>query len=304
MIRCFLLLFLSLWCTGVRAQVSLVNQKGTVMSVDSSKWKLTDTNIYNKNSGNVGIGTNGAPNSSAVLEVRSASKGLLIPRIALTSATATTPLAAHVAGMIVYNTATAGTVPNAVSPGFYFNNGTKWVKVADILQADTTNDGWKDDAANTQISLAYLSNSTTVRPAGTEFVIKDDGRVGLGNTSPAYKLDVKGQAHADSTISAPNYTATVQAITGTWNLNLGANASWTLASGANTLTVTNAKAGMFGLIRVTNAGTSTITLPAGSRVINGGGGVVPLTQVASAVDILTFYYDGTNYWWTYGNNYN
>ncbi|MCX6218248.1 hypothetical protein [Spirosoma sp.] len=53
-------------------------------------------------------------------------QGFLLPRVALTSTTAFTPLASHVAGMTVYNTATAGDV----TPGYYYNDGLKWVKVS------------------------------------------------------------------------------------------------------------------------------------------------------------------------------
>jgi len=73
---------------------------------------------------NVGINTTGAvPNADAGLDVDFTNKGLLIPRVALTGTANFAPLTAHVAGMIVYNTATAGDV----IPGFYYNNGTKWV---------------------------------------------------------------------------------------------------------------------------------------------------------------------------------
>ncbi len=40
------------------AQISVVNPKGTIISVDSSKWLLNGTNISNKNTGNTGIGIN------------------------------------------------------------------------------------------------------------------------------------------------------------------------------------------------------------------------------------------------------
>lgn len=73
---------------------------------------------------NVGINSTGAqPNSSAGLDVDFPDKGLLIPRVALTGTANAAPLSAHVAGMIVYNTATAGDVV----PGFYYNNGSSWV---------------------------------------------------------------------------------------------------------------------------------------------------------------------------------
>ncbi len=74
---------------------------------------------------NAGISPAGAttPDASAGLDVNFPTKGLLIPRIALTSTTSFLPLASHVAGMVVYNTATSGDV----APGFYFNNGTMWI---------------------------------------------------------------------------------------------------------------------------------------------------------------------------------
>lgn len=66
-------------------------------------------------------------NANSALEIESTNKGLLIPRVALTITTDASPLLAHVAGMTVYNTATAGDV----TPGNYYNNGTKWVRLAD-----------------------------------------------------------------------------------------------------------------------------------------------------------------------------
>jgi hypothetical protein len=41
----------------IKAQI-IINPKGTRITIDSSKWKLTGNNISFKNSGNVGIGTN------------------------------------------------------------------------------------------------------------------------------------------------------------------------------------------------------------------------------------------------------
>lgn len=79
---------------------------------------------------NVGIGTN-SPNSSAKLDIdvsSDASKsGLLIPRVALTGTTDVTTITSPATSLLVYNTATAGTVPNNVTPGYYYWNGTKWV---------------------------------------------------------------------------------------------------------------------------------------------------------------------------------
>ena len=63
----------------------------------------------------VGIGTS-SPNASAQLEVNSTSKGFLPPRVALTATNAAGPVTSPAAGLLVYNTATAGTSPNNVTP--------------------------------------------------------------------------------------------------------------------------------------------------------------------------------------------
>jgi trimeric autotransporter adhesin len=77
----------------------------------------------------VGINSTGTePNSSSMLDVVSTTKGILIPRLALTALNSNSPVGASIAtSLLVYNTATAGTAPNNVVPGFYFWNGTKWV---------------------------------------------------------------------------------------------------------------------------------------------------------------------------------
>ncbi|MBP1675781.1 MAG: hypothetical protein H6Q20_340 [Bacteroidetes bacterium] len=66
-------------------------------------------------------------NTDALIDMQSTSKGLLLPRVELTGTTAAAPLAAHTAGMVVYNTVSAGSGGTAVSPGYYYNDGTQWV---------------------------------------------------------------------------------------------------------------------------------------------------------------------------------
>lgn len=84
----------------------------------------------------VGIGT-ATPSSSSQLDVSSTTKGLLIPRVALTGLTSASPLTSPTTSMLVYNTATAGTIPSNVTPGYYYWNGTAWVRFDD----NTTNPG-------------------------------------------------------------------------------------------------------------------------------------------------------------------
>lgn len=79
----------------------------------------------------VGIGTT-SPNTDAALDITSANQGVLLPRVALSATNNASPLGSHVAGMTLYNTATAGSAPNQVTPGFYYNDGTEWVRIIDI----------------------------------------------------------------------------------------------------------------------------------------------------------------------------
>lgn len=89
------------------------------------------------------------PNSNAILELESASKGFLLPRIVLDQTLLASPLTAHVAGMIVYNTATT----NDVTPGYYYNDGSQWVKATGSTAAGA--EPW-----NVQGSSTSASNNT------------------------------------------------------------------------------------------------------------------------------------------------
>lgn len=75
----------------------------------------------------------GASNPNAYLQLGestgNATKGLLLPKVALTGTSSAAPMTGHVTGMHVYNTATAGTGATAVTPGEYYNDGAQWVRV-------------------------------------------------------------------------------------------------------------------------------------------------------------------------------
>jgi hypothetical protein len=87
----------------------------------------------------VTIGSGYEPDPNALLDLRenndtekTSTKGFLLPRVLLEATNLATPLTAHVKGMTVYN---IGTSPASVdskyylSPGFYYNDGTKWVRL-------------------------------------------------------------------------------------------------------------------------------------------------------------------------------
>ena len=78
--------------------------------------------LLNYSFAQVGIGTT---NPMGALDITSSTDGLLIPRLALsmtTTATVITPTTSE----LIYNTATTGDV----TPGFYYWDGSKWVKLS------------------------------------------------------------------------------------------------------------------------------------------------------------------------------
>jgi uncharacterized protein (TIGR02145 family) len=72
------------------------------------------------------IGTGDNPHPSAILELQSNNLGLLFPRVTLQSTEDEATITDPVAGLTVYNTATAGNGATAVVPGIYVFNGTAW----------------------------------------------------------------------------------------------------------------------------------------------------------------------------------
>ncbi|MBC7696245.1 MAG: hypothetical protein H7141_12455 [Burkholderiales bacterium] len=82
---------------------------------------------------NVGISSSGAiPNASAMLDIVSTDKGLLVPRFALSDITVAAPVTSPTVSLIVYNTFTSAlaATSNNVLPGFYYWDGAKWVAFA------------------------------------------------------------------------------------------------------------------------------------------------------------------------------
>jgi hypothetical protein len=68
------------------------------------------------------------PNSSAMLDVKSTNKGLLIPRVALTGTGDITTIPSPATSLMVYNSLAAGTGATAVVPGYYYWDGS-WVRM-------------------------------------------------------------------------------------------------------------------------------------------------------------------------------
>jgi hypothetical protein len=105
------------------------------------------------------------PNASAKLEIAATDKGFLPPRVALTATNVFTPItgtAASAAGLLIYNTATAGSAPNNVVPGYYYWNGSAWVQIAGGLVIDATKSTSFSLAVTDNNKLFFISSVSTV----------------------------------------------------------------------------------------------------------------------------------------------
>jgi hypothetical protein len=107
-----------------------------------------------------GIGTT-TPSPSAKLEVASTNQGFLPPRIALTATNATSPVTSPATGLLIYNTATSGTTPNNVVPGYYYWNGTAWIQISGGLVIETKSASFSL-AASDNNKLFFINSASTV----------------------------------------------------------------------------------------------------------------------------------------------
>ncbi|WP_445716933.1 hypothetical protein [Flavobacterium sp.] len=137
----------------------------------------------------VGVGTT-IPDGA--LDVSSSNDGLLLPRIALTATNVATVITPTISEL-VYNTATSAVGPNQVTPGFYYWNGTLWVRLA----TGSTND-W-----------ALTGNSGTT--PGTNFLGTTDAqdlRIKTGGNDRLNILNSNGQlqSYFAGTNTAPAFS--------------------------------------------------------------------------------------------------
>lgn len=109
-----------------------------------------------------GFGTNNPDKSSAV-DIVSTKRGLLIPRIDLTSTTESAPVANPAQSLLVYNKNTK----NDVTPGFYYWEVNKWVRVMSSNIAKTSS---VIDGATTIVTSAVSATDAN----NTEYKIEVD----------------------------------------------------------------------------------------------------------------------------------
>ncbi len=182
-------------------------------------WRFTNKDLYYA-AGNIGLGTT-LPAASAILEAKSTTKGILIPRMTSTQRDAIL-VSAAVNGLLIYQTNN--------SPGFYYyNNGWNPIGVntalsnlaaitlinanlnpatTNTLTLGTTAKRWK--TLNTHsISFADGTTQSTAASASSQWkstatdIFFNTGKIGIGTSTPESKLHVIGENYAS--LTTPGY---------------------------------------------------------------------------------------------------
>lgn len=153
--------------------------------------------------GSVGIGIPN-PVSSAKLHISATDKGVLIPNIALTATNSGAPVTLPQTSLLVYNTATAGSSPFNVTPGYYYWDGSLWQRFV----TGNSGAGWQLDGNNNAILRAIGTNDNFDLPFETNATEKmrltTGGRVLMGTTTsgsyPFARIEVADVNGANSDI--------------------------------------------------------------------------------------------------------
>jgi hypothetical protein len=145
-------------------------------------------------------------------------------------------------------------------------------------------------------TIAVVSLIPIASFASSYFYIGDDGNVGIGNSTPAHKLDVSGSLVTRLVTVSDAASTTID-----WN---GSNVqSIVLNTSNSTVTFSNGQAGgEYKLLLHQDAtGGRIVTWPTSVLWPNN---IPPtLTTDASTTDTVSFLYDGTNYYGTYSLGY-
>lgn len=163
----------------------------------------------------IGIGTT-TPNGA--LDIVSSNQGLIIPRVALTSLVAAAPVVNSIAGnplvksTLVYNTTTNSIGVNSVTPGFYYWEGVKWVRLNSDINWSTTGNLYTNPTIN---FIGTLDNNDLVFKRNNVF----SGRI--NDTNTAYGVNSLKLNTAGSYNVSIGYSSLERNTTGILNTAVG-----------------------------------------------------------------------------------
>lgn len=260
---------------------------------------LIHTLIYSQ----VGVGTTVIENG-VELQIESNTKGLLIPRVALT----TTLLAAPVGpspiatGVLVYNTATSGIGITGVTPGFYYWSGTEWIALKSTAGQNWSLTGNSGTSPGTQYLGTSDNQNLQIRTNATlRMTVENDGQVIVGTGTPQTNTLTTINAGATQIglfVNSSNSPRTIRALnsTGTQFVidggNLDANGGRGVI-GISAVPAANTTATVMGVLGV--GGRTTFTELPGESIGTSGQGTTGLfargVGKGAGVDYNTAYFE-------------
>lgn len=143
---------------------------------------------------NIGINENGvAPNASALLDINSADKGLLVPRINIPNLSNANPVASPETSLLVWNTNTSTGV------GYHYWNGAQWVALSTTtgtVTSVTASNGLNSTGGNSpDIRMGGLINQdpTVVNVAGNNLIFAGQtSKIAVGSGFPSPNSHIAG----------------------------------------------------------------------------------------------------------------
>jgi hypothetical protein len=160
----------------------MVKQIGSSAIVNP--WVLSGNDVYNT-SGEVGIGTS-SPSASALLDVTSTNKGILIPRMTASQKNA---ISSPTTGLLIFQT--------DAPAGFYYYNGSSWISISN---PGTTTRFLPHSSNFTHLnsgqSITSLGTGTYVAIGSSDLVI--DVPSGYSSNKVLIKWDTWGDVSASS----------------------------------------------------------------------------------------------------------
>ncbi len=166
----------------------------------------------------VKIGNNSTTiNTASLLELETTNKGLVLPRVSITSISSSAPLAAGLlTGTVVYNTNSTTTGGSGV--GIYYWDGSQWNFIANTT---TTASYWSlngnggTNAASNFIGttdaidfIAKTNNAERMRILGSNGSGSKAGWIGMGISLPRSSLDVTGDYTNKNVLTLQNTSST------------------------------------------------------------------------------------------------
>jgi hypothetical protein len=157
--------------------------------------------------------TNNNPSPTAALDLTSTlNKGILIPRVSLSSTTDVTTVAAPTTSMLVYNTQAGITGTGALGVGYYYYDGTIWKK---LIAFNDTDDNLGNHIATADLNM-QANKIAFARADGLKVALTDnvDGPLfshnggWVHNTQLGYKTVGAGQAAFSNYSGTGNTTVT------------------------------------------------------------------------------------------------